>query len=96
MESSKHYDGKVCDGISCELHEGTSFSGKHELALMLEGQIIAIISIERKNAGKIRCVVSESRKLMLESKTHPKPPAGLDLDDDNETSETSDPAINDD
>jgi hypothetical protein len=87
MQSTQLYEGEVCNGIKCELHEATSFSGRQEIALMLDGKIITVISVERKTGGKINCKVAESNKLTLMEKSNPSPAADLDLGEESDTPE---------
>jgi hypothetical protein len=53
MSESLKYAGELDSGIKYQVHSMTSFSGMEELALIVEGKPVTIITVTRKKNGGI-------------------------------------------
>jgi len=68
--------------LSCELYEASSFSGKDEVAVAIDGKIVAVIAIEEKrDAVECKVVTTNKVRIPRAPATHPGAPrATLDID----------------
>lgn len=53
MSESLKYEGQLESGIKYQIHTMTSFSGMEEIAMIVEGKPVTIITVSRKKNGGI-------------------------------------------
>jgi len=77
------FEGRLSNGIMCSLQESKSFVGDSQLALQLNDEFVAIISMNSKRNNIIECKVVKSNKVHfdLNNPDAVKAPAKLDLAD---------------
>lgn len=55
MNDTCVYNGKLDNDIKYSIHQASSFSGRSEIALFIEGDMVAVWGIEKKVSGNIEC-----------------------------------------
>jgi hypothetical protein len=64
MPESLKFSGNFESGVKYEIHTSTSFSGMEELAVIVEGKPITIITVSKKRNGSLEI------KPVLNQKAH--------------------------
>lgn len=59
------FNSKLESDINYELHVTNGFSGRSEVALMIEGEFVSITSIEKKRGGNIYCRPIDSKSTLI-------------------------------
>ena len=49
------FSGQLKNEVNYEIHQSSSFSGREEIALMVEGEIVSVWNVEIKKTGTIEC-----------------------------------------
>lgn len=81
-EETKVFESELNGGIKYEIHVSQGFSGRSEIAIKIEGEIVSVISAEVKRGGNIYCRPSKSNtKLIKKDCENPLRPVNLNLDD---------------
>jgi len=83
MNDTKVFSAKLSNGIEYELHESLSFSGRSEIALKIEGEVIVVIDTEVKRTGNIVCkpLMNKFLRIKKDPESIGDSPNSLDLDD---------------
>ena len=53
MSESLKFEGQLDSGIKYQIHTMTSFSGMEEIAMIIEGKPVTIITVSRKKNGGV-------------------------------------------
>jgi len=60
-EETKVFESELEGGIQYEVHVSQGFSGRSEIALKVEGEVISVVSAEVKRSGNIFCRTTKSK-----------------------------------
>jgi hypothetical protein len=71
MSESLKYDGELDSGIKYQVHSMTSFSGMEEIALIVEGKPVTIITVTRKKNGGIEIKPVLNNKVRIAGQGNP-------------------------
>jgi hypothetical protein len=72
MSETKVFSGSVACGVSYELHQMDTFSNQTEIAMKVEGQVVAVVTIDKKRNGTIEVKPDHVRKVVIKPKVEVK------------------------
>lgn len=72
MADTKVFSATLINGIQYEIHEAVGFSGRAELAILVQGEVIGVFDIETKRNGtiEIKPVRTKSMHIKPEEPCH--------------------------
>jgi len=66
MAETKIFESELKNGVKYEIHEAYGFSGRVELAIIIGGEVISIVSVEKKlKSGNIQCRSLQNRIILI-------------------------------
>jgi len=66
MSETKVFESELKNGVKYEIHVAYGFSNRAELAVMVGGEMISIISVEKKlKSGNIQCKPLQNRVVLI-------------------------------
>ena len=71
MSESLKYTGELDSGITYQVHSMASFSGMEEIALIVEGKPVTIITVTRKKNGGIEIKPVLNNKVRIAGQRDP-------------------------
>lgn len=94
-DETKVFAATLSNGIKYEIHESKGFSGRSEIALMVEGEVAFVLDTEVKRTGNIICKPLQSKFIRIK-KEPDTPEQELTLNLSDIVGPEGDPAVEDD
>ena len=91
LEETKVFESELEGKIKYEIHVSKGFSGRSEIAIKIEGEVVTVISAEVKRSGNVYCRPARSKSTLIKKERVEPDTSSLDLDDviENRGSESS-------
>ena len=81
-EETKVFESELEGGIKYEIHVSQGFSGRSEIAIKVEGEVVSVVSAEVKRSGNVYCRPAKTKTTLIKKDNEePQGPSDLSLDD---------------
>ena len=65
MSETRIFEKELSNGVKCEIHEAVGFAGRCEVAVIIEDEIVIVLSVEKKRGGNIECRPIKSHAILV-------------------------------
>jgi len=81
-EETMRFKDELEGGIKYEIHTSSGFSGRSEIAIIVEEKVVSVITVEVKRSGNVYCRPARLKTILIKKdKEELSGPSSLDLDD---------------